>query len=466
MVFCITPETDRSPSPDTGFNLTSFDVKHLHGSTLIPNDDHGVATKEQTSQALIAEALAKLTLEEREQVFDDIHGIEASTGEAEAKETPFFLEKQLHLFEEKLQLFKLLNQDTPTLKALRMAEQQNLAFVQDRELRLAFLRTRAWDATEAVAAFVRHFDFKLHLFGDRLLTKFVGVNDLSPKEMKELSQGYVQVLPNRDRAGRAVYFWLNVGQEYDSPESMARQLFVMIPTDIETQRKGLTMVSIRVAPFKFKNTPTLEALTGLSRLATDLPFRYAAQHTCLPKSAVHLPTLSSFIHGLVPIFSDENKARIRFHYGTYVEWCYELLTYGIPVHLLPVSSDLKIKLKNHRDYIEMQCLAVSSGHKINAILLPTNRDLLLGKGKPIQQSPGNVIWSEFLEVLLSSHPRLSSTMVSADLAKQVVEKVHQYRGRILTKDSGVWEVVPNEVAYDKIASMMRNRRFRRKQQYA
>eukprot|EP00934_Nitzschia_sp_Nitz4_P009018 Nitzschia sp. Nitz4//scaffold90_size81538//64531//66156//NITZ4_005327-RA/size81538-augustus-gene-0.8-mRNA-1//1//CDS//3329560035//9008//frame0 len=471
MVFCVSPESNSSTFPDAGFNLASPEAKHLHGGTrscLFPHDDdEGAAIQQQTapSEALIAEALQSLSLEDREKVFDEIHGVDTHIEEAIDLETPSFLEKQLHFFEEELQLFKLMKQGNAELNALALAERQNLTFVQDSRLRLAFLRTRTWDVSEAVGAFVRYFDYKLYLFGARLLTKYISVNDLSPKEMNDLSQGYIQILPNRDRAGRVIYFWLNVGQEYDSPEALARQIFLMIPTDLDTQRRGLTMVSIRMIPFKFKNTPTLEALAGLSRLATDLPFRYAAQHTCLPKAAEPSPTLSSFVQGLVPVFSEENKARMRFHYGTYMEWCYELLTYGIPVHLLPITSDLKIKSKNHREFLDMMSRATTSCNKIDAILSPTNRDLLLGKGKPIQQSPGNVIWSEFLEVLVScNNSNLSTPMVYTDLAKQVVEKVHQYRGRILTKDSGVWEVVPDEVAYDKIASMMRNRRFRRKHQ--
>eukprot|EP00934_Nitzschia_sp_Nitz4_P000096 Nitzschia sp. Nitz4//scaffold90_size81538//73710//75283//NITZ4_005329-RA/size81538-snap-gene-0.49-mRNA-1//1//CDS//3329560041//96//frame0 len=470
MVFCYSPGSDPSsdsPSPDPAFNLTSHDVRHL--KDFIPTFDRETTQEVgQLSQDLIAEAIQGLSTKERDIVADDIHGVGTRVADAEPIETPEFIDKQLHFFEEELQMVKMLEQNTPQLDALIAAEQQDLTFVQDPRLRLAFLTSRDWDIKESVASFIRYFDLKRLLFGERLLAKFVGMNDLSPKEMLQLSKGYVQVLPNRDRAGRAIIVWMNLGQEYETAESLARQFFILLPMDIETQRHGLLILSIRLESFTIKHPSSVSTNTLMARLLSDFPFRLSAYHFCLPKSPVLMSPLQALVAGVVATYSPMMRARMRFHYGSVLEWNYELMTVGIPVHLIPLTSDHKIKAKNHHDYLEMQNKAIELGQKFEVILLPSNRDLLIGKGKPIQQAPGNLFWSAFLDQLISSaNPGQSSDdkpLSHADLANKVVQHIQKYKGHILSKESGVWEVVPNDFAIDKIVSMMRNRRFRNRHQ--
>eukprot|EP00934_Nitzschia_sp_Nitz4_P009302 Nitzschia sp. Nitz4//scaffold90_size81538//70775//72369//NITZ4_005328-RA/size81538-augustus-gene-0.11-mRNA-1//1//CDS//3329560038//9292//frame0 len=471
MVFCVSPDTDGStPSSDQGFNLSNHNVTSFTGCwdiNVIASDDESESNRENhasSPQSLIAEALQTLTLEERGQVYDDIHGIDTRAEEAETLETPAFLEKHLHFFEEELQLLKLMKQGSPEQQALEMAEQQDKEFVQDRRLRLACLRTRDWDVNEAVASFMKYFDLKLYLFGSALLTKYLSIEHLTPKEIAQISKGYCQVLPNRDRAGRAILVWLSIGQDYDSVESLARQVFVMLPLDIESQRRGVSMVSVRATPYTIQKGSPTKAMPVFNRLISDFPLRLVSHHFCLPETSPITRPMGSLLLAVVRAYSQHNKARLRMHIGSYIEWCYALMPFGIPVHLLPLTNDLKVKNKNHREFLDMCSRAALSSNIFDAILLPTNRDLLLGKGKPIQQSPGNVIWSEFLEALIMRQPDLSSPMMYTGLAKQVVEHIHKYKGRILSKDSGVWEAVSDDVAQERIASMMRNRRFRRRHQ--
>ena len=60
------------------------------------------------------------------------------------------------------------------------------------------------------------------------------------------------------------------------------------------------------------------------------------------------------------------------------------MAYGIPHDLIPLTYDYKVKTKNHLDYLAMRKKAeslLSSNSTVEAIDLPSRRDVLLGKGK-------------------------------------------------------------------------------------
>jgi hypothetical protein len=70
--------------------------------------------------------------------------------------------------------------------------------------------------------------------------------------------------------------------------------------------------------------------------------------------------------------------------GAHTEWIYSLMTCGIPHHLIPVTADGKIKLKNHLASIEMRKVAEAYAQNsvIETVELPLASDILLGKGCP------------------------------------------------------------------------------------
>jgi hypothetical protein len=57
---------------------------------------------------------------------------------------------------------------------------------------------------QAAERMVRHFDEKLKLFGDDLLSRDIQLSDLEDSELETLQRGAVQLLPLRDRADRTV----------------------------------------------------------------------------------------------------------------------------------------------------------------------------------------------------------------------------------------------------------------------
>jgi hypothetical protein len=94
---------------------------------------------------------------------------------------------------------------------------------------------------------------------------------------------------------------------------------------------------------------------------------------------------------------------------------------------------------------------------VPAIELPLASDVLLSKGKPIQEHTGNLrlhaIGEECYNRYHSSH-KLEKTALTTG----VVFAVKRASGRFRSKESGVWIEVDNAVAREKVSNLFRSRR--------
>jgi hypothetical protein len=143
---------------------------------------------------ILAKEMSRLTMQERDHVLQEIHGI----ADAAIVETPEFVEQRLQ------QLDECLARIAPTKEAYSRALYQSPDYVQDRNFRLMFLRCELFHVEQAAERLVRHFDEKLKLFGDDLLARDIRLSDLEDSELETLQRGAVQLLPLRDRADRTV----------------------------------------------------------------------------------------------------------------------------------------------------------------------------------------------------------------------------------------------------------------------
>jgi hypothetical protein len=158
-------------------------------SPTINNTQH-----EDRSDAYIANALNQMSLKEREEVYCDLHGVAE-----DIVEDPEFVGRKLE------ELQRHLDQISPyNSKAFRLAESQSPSFVNNRKIRLRFLRAEAFDPRKAATRMMRFFDFKLVLFGEDRLCRDITYFDLNNEDQTALKTGFTQRLPERDRAGRAV----------------------------------------------------------------------------------------------------------------------------------------------------------------------------------------------------------------------------------------------------------------------
>jgi hypothetical protein len=152
------------------------------------------------AEAILAREMAKLSVSEREEVLHDIHGVTDDIVE----ETPQLIHQKLLEMEVNISDIQAAHQSGPT--AYSMAKSMSPEFVQDFSLRLMFLRASHFDVEQAARRFWGHFEKKLELFGPSKLTKTITMDDLDIDDKVCLTSGQSQLLPYRDRSGRAIFF--------------------------------------------------------------------------------------------------------------------------------------------------------------------------------------------------------------------------------------------------------------------
>ena len=143
--------------------------------------------------SMVAQEMLKLSMEDREKVYYDVHGVSSPI-----QETPELIQNSLEQLDHEL---KQVEHDFPAYqKALSM----DSAYVQNPKFRLMFLRADRMDPKLAAQRIGRHFQAKLELFRSELLVKDITQDDLDAEAIKSLYDGSSQSLPERDRAGRLI----------------------------------------------------------------------------------------------------------------------------------------------------------------------------------------------------------------------------------------------------------------------
>jgi hypothetical protein len=177
--------------------------------------------------------------------------------------------------------------------------------------------------------------------------------------------------------------------------------------------------------------------------------------------------------------------------GSHVECMYHLMTFGIPIRNFPVSNDVEIKTEKYLQWVESMkrledseksktksttqpadggddsiCLdgegadtstnnsgVASSSH----VTVPSRKDILFGRGKPIQEHPGNLRLGLILESFFDRYEALKRSE-KTNLAQEVVLKVKSQGGRFLRQADGMWEAVDDDTAREKVSHTFRSLR--------
>jgi hypothetical protein len=149
-----------------------------------------VPSKELT----LSRTLNQLPIKERDEVLHEIHGVSEVLDE-----DPGFVSQNLDLLELELQ-------QIPKKIEYEMALSLSLEYVTNRNFRLKFLRADNYDAKKAAVRMIKFFEWKLDLFGENKLVREIVLSDFEPHELEAIKSGYIQLLPQRDRAGRSILF--------------------------------------------------------------------------------------------------------------------------------------------------------------------------------------------------------------------------------------------------------------------
>ncbi|KAL3905250.1 MAG: hypothetical protein SGILL_009750, partial [Bacillariaceae sp.] len=163
---------------------------------------------------LLSQELQSLSFQDRSAIQEEIHGVRTSS----PTETPEMIQLSLLALQIAIQESPCKRgydlAETLSMKLQQQQQQQqqeggnnNNSYVNDPEFRLRFLRCELFDVKKAATRMCNYLDLVLDKKGETALQQhqhLPRLQDLSPQELDYLKQGYIQLLPYRDRSGRRI----------------------------------------------------------------------------------------------------------------------------------------------------------------------------------------------------------------------------------------------------------------------
>ena len=211
-----------APAASNQGQIDSKDVKTLSSECVLEESAPRVANHGDNVDHVIAEALNKMSLEDRDQLFLDVHGVADIVDESK----PGLVEEHLQSFDQEVQ--KIRSQKPSA--AIELAESMSPDYVNDRKIRLRFLRSTTFDVKKAAMKFVKFFDLKFQLFGGEKLCEEITYEDLNHEDQEALKSGFLQVLPKRDRSGRGIIVAFPSEERFNSDEALVSCVLAASPS--------------------------------------------------------------------------------------------------------------------------------------------------------------------------------------------------------------------------------------------
>jgi len=468
--------THNSSSTMDGFVSDSVDSKAEdvdEDDLPTPTATAKAATNTEDVNELLSQELLKMSLLDRTDIQEEIHGVRCLSLE----ESPELLQQALVDFKNELDALpdskkKTYNQIVAVTEEARRNQllqncnnqqqqtqqqpfgksqhQQRQYYSQpkhyaidDVNFRLRFLRAELFDPKRAVLRFVNYFEFVHEFWGFGIVSKRqVRLSDFSKEELKFFKKGYFQLLPFRDRSGRRVVVILgedntdtsngkkNHGSYDTDPTTKAKCYFylwdVASRDSVESQRKGVVAIAHpNGICFELQN----HELYLVHRLSVSVPTRMVASHNfCHDFSGYKLLAKVVVAH---VISGSKHKQIIRqkFHVGLNdTEMRYYLQGFGIPIEFFPLTETGTIKLNyfnkwlKTRNYLEDKEEAKTpngNGPKkkkkdknLVVVECPLLNDVVFRQGKPYKANPGNdVLRDSILEEL---NRKMTASLKSKD----------------------------------------------------
>lgn len=217
---------------------------------MVDDDKKNSPIDPKSSEKVIAETLGKLSLEEREKSYEDVHGVSHPI-----PETPDFVQESLRDMQSKLEMIE-------PKEAYERAKIMSEEYVMNEAFRIGFLRAEVFDANGAAHRMVRHFEIKSELFGNDKLVEPILQTDLPEPVQRLLAAGSLQLLPSRDSLGRIV--------------------LTSIPACHESMMLGDYYVSFRhrIPTFHIDQTHNLNAFFVFLPHTGASPLVYVAMYSC------------------------------------------------------------------------------------------------------------------------------------------------------------------------------------------
>mmetsp|Transcript_35084 Transcript_35084/g.84971 ORF Transcript_35084/g.84971 Transcript_35084/m.84971 type:complete len:468 (-) Transcript_35084:1301-2704(-) len=402
------------------------------------------ATNVDEIDSIIAQQMMKLSVEDREKVYSDVHGVKEGK-----KENEEMIQDGLDSMQREIE--KLQHKE-----AYDMACTKDQKYVESRSFQLAFLRADSFDARKAAIRFVRHFQVKLDLFGEEKLVMDIVQDDLDRDTMGALYSGTGQILDTTDSAGRCIIAAV-FGAPWTTRAYLQRAFYntMMTIRDPYKQIHGYIIVVYSLAHSSQQGDASKHYT--ITKISEGLPDRIEALHLChdSPKGQVLLTASKAAANPSM-------KIRARTHCGTNQQIMLSLAGYGIKPGTIPVGEGCKItNLDAYQQRLhQMRSIERLKEPKRQKINVPSRSDILFGKGTPFQNHHGNVQLRNMVSERYKAYAKAATKGQKMQITKEIVQTVQQNSGLFLRPDGGSWVCVEEEAARQKVSALFRSLRIR------
>ena len=287
----------------------------LDDSSSWSSESSGELPSAEDVDALLNSEMCQLSLDERNKVYQDIHGVSD-----EINETPDLVAKSHHQLDLEIEQIK-----EKTAYDLACSIDRN--YVMDKDFRMKFLRSTLFDAKAAATKMVQFFEMKRDLFGQGKLARDITQNDLSKEDLTDLYSGRHQLLPVRDSAGRGVILWIppwikpveeepsdSLGHDEQIRNRLRSTFYAaMVNSEDEgIQKAGLVIV---IAGFTTGKPPRFSSTIRKNQRAVKallqiIPTRVNAIHACYDH-----PMTGLFLNFFKFAVNTFTRVRMRTHHG-------------------------------------------------------------------------------------------------------------------------------------------------------
>ena len=466
----------------------SRELAEQHG---LASDRYPVSQEEaQKAEDILIADFASISLEEQEKLVFDIHGLPTINYESDidACKAERLREVEKHL--------KVM---APTRKiAYDEACSLNPDYVKN--LSEEFLEVHDGDAELTADQVAQHFENKKKLFHADdvnhprdILARDILWSDLSAAEIHHLETSCVQMLPNRDAAGRVVVFCLLPSSQevIDKPRMRGYWYFQQcLRHERGIASKGYVSVDFFMGKGKNPGIFDLKYVENVTNYLYDgIGLKIVVDHFCYDSND---DAMQTWVRG-VALFSDEKyRHRIRFHHGDLNEVIFSLQTYGIPTHEFPITiihtensdgtstESFEMKYDWHRQWLqshrgrEQDTASTASTASSSITIIPRQCDVLFGRGRDTRVHAGNLRAKQLVDMRFEEYEAANKAGKTV-IAQEIVDTIFESHGRFLTRttessgndshsisDSSRtqegWVEVDSDTARYKIAHFFRRRR--------
>jgi len=359
-------------------NIPSGSFNNDNGENILVDKAKCLAslTVQLAVEKLWAKELYEMDPSEREEIANEIHGVQSSRA---IQETPEVISEGVQSLRDYIDQTMELDLKTGenfvpavTKKAYKQFMASELKergdeapYIDRQKFLLKFLRACHFDIEKAGQHYFRCLELMHELFGDIAFKRPLMMMDLTSWEVRYLKKGQMQLLPSRDRAGRRIFAFSGREDKNFTIREKYRTLFYLIDVcseDETTQKLGLvSLQSPKIdpgdKPFGEKGmglrSERHEILGGLTEREYYRKFQNAMS---LRISAIHYFGPNTFIYNIgtsliLLLLGKEERKIVRFHGGSQMECNYSLKSFGIVPDDVPVSDDGHIKNKKVAKFI-------------------------------------------------------------------------------------------------------------------